>query len=113
MIFYCKATLNMDDFEKKVEVYRKAYEKYEDHLYKMEQDDMYKIQHADTVMEPPIQPKGETGYVKCNFRKDTIVGYEEAGSKILLMINFSMTGQGSYIIKHDDKIIKKLDDLLE
>jgi len=113
MIFHCKATLHTEDLEEKVRLYHKEYAEYEQHKAKMENDSLYSIQNGDTLIEEPIAPKPKTGFVKCNFRKEHIVGYESAGKVILLLIDFSKTGQGSYIIKYDDKVIKELDALLD
>lgn len=113
MIFYCKATLNMENYDRDMELYHKEIDVYNAHVFKMQENDLYKIENADTPVDVPTKPEYETGYVKCNFKKDIIIGYEVSGSQILLMINFSMSGQGSYIIKYDDKIIEELDNLLD
>lgn len=113
MIFHCKATLNLKEHQKNLDAYYIEYDKYIDHKEKMVHDDMYRIENADVIVEEPVRPKGKDGYTKCNFKKESIVGYEVSEDIIFLIIDYSMTGNGSYIIKYDDKIIEKLDNLLE
>lgn len=112
MIFHCKAALNTESQHKKIAAYQKEVDEYDIHLTKMDDDDLYRLANAELVMNPPVAPKPETGYVRCNFRNESIIGYEVSGKDIMILINFSMTGQGSYIIKYDDKVIKELDKLL-